>query len=122
MKYEDVFWHNGAHGYSKGLVGETAGTPTGMFLAWALLGGLGSTLHAGGLARLRSREITPGAFFYDECDGKLTDEDLSEEATDSPRPISIRKAAATCATMTRCYATACRPPTTCATPGRTSTS
>jgi hypothetical protein len=79
MKYEDVSWHNTAAEYPKGLPRQAAGTHTGMFLVWALLGDLGSTLHAGRLAQLRARDVTPGAFFFDECDGKLTDEDLSAE-------------------------------------------
>ena len=82
MKYEDVSWHSGAEDYPKELPQEAAGTHSGMFLAWALLGGLGSTMHAGRLARLRKREVTPGAFFCAECDGKLTDEDLTREGND----------------------------------------
>jgi tripartite-type tricarboxylate transporter receptor subunit TctC len=79
VKYEDASWHSGADDFPKELPAQAAATHSGMFLAWALLGGLGSTLHAGDLARLRSRQVTPGAFFYHDCDGKLTDEDLSEE-------------------------------------------
>jgi hypothetical protein len=54
-----------------------------MFLAWALLSGLGGELHvadnAEALHRLRCRGVTPGAFFMSECDGKFTDEDLNEQ-------------------------------------------
>jgi len=79
VKYEDVSWHSGADDYPKDLPHEAAGTHSGMFFAWALLGGLGSNLHAGDVVRLRKRETTPGAFFCGECDGKLTDEDLNDE-------------------------------------------
>jgi tripartite-type tricarboxylate transporter receptor subunit TctC len=79
VKYEDVAWHSGADDYPKDLPEAAAGTHTGMFVVWALLGGLGSTLHAGSLADLRTRKVTPGAFFIGECDGKFTDEDLNAE-------------------------------------------
>jgi hypothetical protein len=79
MKYEDASWHNTADDYPKDLGAEAAATHIGKFFAWALLGGLGSTMHAARLAALRIRGVTPGAFFYDECDGKLTDEDLNRE-------------------------------------------
>lgn len=79
MKYEDVSWHNTAEDYPKDLPAKAAATHTGMFLVWALLAGLGSSLLAGRLADLRARKVTPGAFFFDECDGKFTDEDLTSE-------------------------------------------
>ena len=79
MKYEDASWHSGADDYPKDLSAQAAGTHSGMFLAWALLGGLGSSLHAGDLKKLRERQQTPGAFFFEACDGKLTDEDLTSE-------------------------------------------
>jgi hypothetical protein len=61
VKYEDASWHSGADEYPKELPAQAAGTHTGMFVAWALLGGLGSSLHAGHLPRLRQRQVTPGA-------------------------------------------------------------
>jgi tripartite-type tricarboxylate transporter receptor subunit TctC len=79
MKYEDASWHSGAHDFPKDLPAQAAGTHSGMFLAWALLGGLGSSMHTGGVKNLKDRQVTPGAFFYEECDGKLTDEDLNAE-------------------------------------------
>ena len=79
MKYEDVSWHNTADEYPKDLTPEAAATHTGMFLAWALLNGLGGSIHADDLQKLRSRSVTPGAFFFDDCDGKFTDEDLSDD-------------------------------------------
>jgi hypothetical protein len=62
---------------------EAGGTHVGLFLAWALLSGLAGALRLqempDELGELRRREITPGAFFLRHCDGKLTDDDLSEE-------------------------------------------
>jgi hypothetical protein len=122
LKYEDVSWHNGAEEYPKDLPREAAATHTGMFVVWALLAGIGSSMHAARLAALRERAVTPGAFFYEECDGKFTDEDLNGEGNPSPGRTSTRRAAVTSGTTTPCCATASPPRTTCATPGRTSTS
>jgi hypothetical protein len=53
-----------------------------MFVAWGLLHGLAGDIHLQEfpepLTRLRERKITPGQFFLEACDGKFTDEDLSE--------------------------------------------
>jgi hypothetical protein len=61
---------------------EAGGTHIGMFVAWALLHGLAGDIHLNQfpepLARLRERKITPGQFLLEACDGKFTDEDLSE--------------------------------------------
>ena len=82
MKYEDVSWHFGGEGFPKDLPEEAGGTHTGMFAAWALLAGLAGDLHSKDcpedIEDLRTRSITPGAFFL-RCDGKFTDEDLNEE-------------------------------------------
>src|SRR4051812_39090143 len=75
MKYEDVSWHSGADDYPKDLGERAAATHTGMFLTWALLAGLGRSMPP----TLKERSITPGLFFFDDCDGKFTDEDLNEE-------------------------------------------
>ena len=83
MKYEDVSWHYPADEYPKDLPEEAAATHTGMFLAWALLGGLGGEIHTkelpAGIDSLRARRVTPGRFFFEQNDGKFTDEDLNEE-------------------------------------------
>jgi hypothetical protein len=82
MKYDDASWHYGGD-FPKDLPTEAGATHTGMFLAWALLSGLGGVLHTQefpeNLDRLKSRSVTPGAFFLQACDGKFTDEDLNEE-------------------------------------------
>ena len=79
MKYDDASYHYGGD-FPSDLPVEAGATHTGMFVAWALLAGLGGELHTPEeLETLRSRSITPGYFFLHECDGKFIDEDLSEE-------------------------------------------
>ncbi|HTL49674.1 MAG TPA: hypothetical protein VL219_03365 [Steroidobacteraceae bacterium] len=82
MKYDDASWHAG-ESFPNDLAPEAAGTHTGMFVAWALLAGLGSELHvleqSDELERLRQRRITPGQFFLLVCSGKFLDEDLNAE-------------------------------------------
>jgi hypothetical protein len=52
-------------------------------VTWALFSALGGEVHTDDLPelfeKLKSREITPGAFFMSACDGKFTDEDLNDE-------------------------------------------
>ena len=79
MKYEDVSWHSGAADFPKELSAVAGGTHTGMFLAWALLAGLGSAEFFADIEPLRMRSTTPGRFFYDQSDGKFVDEELNEE-------------------------------------------
>jgi len=81
VKYDDWSWHAGGD-FPADLPHEAGGTHIGMFVAWALLHGLAGDIHViefpEPLARLRERKVTPGQFFLDACDGKFTDEDLSE--------------------------------------------
>ena len=79
MKYEDVSWHSGAENFPKELPAQAGGTHTGMFVAWALLGGLGNPEFFEDLAPLKTRSTTPGRFFYDQCDGKFVDDELNDE-------------------------------------------
>jgi hypothetical protein len=82
MKYDDASWHYGGD-FPKDLPIEAGATHTGMFVAWAFLSGLAGEFHLNEspalLEKLRSRSITPGQFFLDACDGKFTDDDLSDE-------------------------------------------
>jgi hypothetical protein len=82
MKYDDASWHGGEN-FPADLPPEAAATHTGMFLAWALLSGLGGELHVldqpEDLDRLRKRKLTPGQYFLLACDGKFVDEDLNAE-------------------------------------------
>ena len=81
MKYDDASWHYEGDFPAK-LPPEAGATHTGMFVAWAVLNGLSSELlnleAAADLEQLRARSITPGQFFMQTCDGKFTDEDLSD--------------------------------------------
>ncbi len=79
MKYEDVSWHSGAEDFPKDLPEQAGGTHAGMFLAWALLSGLGNPQFAEDVAALRARSTTPGRFLYEQQDGKFVDEQLNDE-------------------------------------------
>jgi hypothetical protein len=82
MKYDDASWHSGGN-FPKDLPPAAGATHTGMYMAWALLSGLGGEIHVTELPdeilKLRSRSVTPRKFFLHACDGKFTDEDLNEE-------------------------------------------
>lgn len=81
MKYDDASWHYGGE-FPAELSVEAGSTHIGMFVAWALLAGLGGALHVvefpEDLQRLRERSVTPGQFVREACDEKLTDEDLND--------------------------------------------
>ncbi|KPJ90189.1 MAG: hypothetical protein AMJ53_14595 [Gammaproteobacteria bacterium SG8_11] len=83
MKFDDASWHYDGE-YPQNLPAANAYTHIGMFLAWALLNDIGGEFHAeefpDELDLLQKRAITPGAYLQQCCDGKLTDEDLSESA------------------------------------------
>ena len=80
MKYDDASWHYGGN-FPADLDPSAAATHIGMFLAWALLSGLGSELHTSeaseGLAALKARTVTPGRFVLGHCDEKFTNDDLN---------------------------------------------
>src|SRR5262245_59314316 len=82
MKYDDASWHYGGT-FPSDLPDEAGATHTGMFVAWAMLSGLAGDIHVTDfpqeLERLRSRNVTPGQWFLEACDGKFTDDDLSDE-------------------------------------------
>lgn len=82
MKYDDASWHYGADNFSASLPQEAGATHTGMFVAWAFLAGLAGPLHIEDfpedIPKLQKRIVTPGAYFYETCDGKFTDEDLND--------------------------------------------
>lgn len=82
MKYDDASWHHGGD-FPSDLPSEAGATHISMFVAWALLKGLGGEIHVDefpeGLEELRDRTSTPGTFFINACDQKFTDEDLNDE-------------------------------------------
>jgi hypothetical protein len=75
-KYDDAEFHflNFTNEETKN---ETGGTHIGMFLAWALLRGLGGEELAPLRKEIELRQRTPGQLIFDLCDGKLTEYDLS---------------------------------------------
>ena len=61
------------------LPNEAGGTHMGMYLAWAASKGLLDwDFDEQTLAPLLAREVTGSQLFFDRCDGKLTDDDLSD--------------------------------------------
>ncbi len=78
VKYDDASWHYGGD-FPADLPQSAGATHIGLFLAWMLLNGHGSAMHDGAFAQLQSRAMTPGAWFIENCDEKLTAEDLSTE-------------------------------------------
>jgi hypothetical protein len=85
MKYDDASWHYGGD-FPKDLPNEAGATHTGTFVAWALLAGLAGEIHTTespeDLRDLQSRTVTPGHFFMTRCDGKFSDEDLTDEGNE----------------------------------------
>lgn len=84
MKYDDASWHSGGD-FPKDLPPNAAFTHTGLYLAWAVLADLGSKELSDDfeeeLAKLSARLILP-CEVYRVMDGKLTDEDLSDEGNE----------------------------------------
>lgn len=78
MDYDDVRWH-ASDAFPQDLPPAAAATHTGMFVAWALLSGLGVEAHAEHVFQLAGRLLTPGAFLLAACDGRFSDEDLTDE-------------------------------------------
>jgi hypothetical protein len=80
VKYDDASWHSEGK-FPEGLPPEAAATHTGLFVAWALLHGLGSDERLDDspddVAALRARTTTPGALFLASFDGKLLSGDLN---------------------------------------------
>jgi len=82
MKYDDASWHYEGD-FPADLPEEAGATHIGMFLAWAALSHLASDDFYSDMSeefkQLQQREITPGRLLLVCCDGKLIDEDLSDE-------------------------------------------
>jgi len=78
MKYDDASWHYGGD-FPGDLSQKSGATHIGMFLAWCLLNNLGRNEHEDLLKSFKNREVTPGQYFIQNCDEKLTDEDLNRE-------------------------------------------
>ncbi len=82
-KYDDVSWHYDGD-FPPELTEKNACTHIGMFIGWVIKRGLEGEflkeIASDGIRKLKSGEITGGEFIYSYCDGKLTNEDLSDSA------------------------------------------
>ncbi|MFY2763157.1 tetratricopeptide repeat protein [Arenimonas sp. MALMAid1274] len=76
MKYDDAEF--AFLNFETDLDNEAAGTHAGMYLAWAASRGLLGH-DAATLAPLLARQVTGSQFYFDQCDGKLMDEDFNDE-------------------------------------------
>lgn len=81
VKYDDVTWHSEGD-FPTDLPEEAGATHIGMFVAWLLLHDLASSDHAEAFSeqqkQLRNRQITPGAYLLQVCDGKFVSDDFNE--------------------------------------------
>jgi hypothetical protein len=78
--YDDASWHYGGN-FPKSLPQSAASTHIGMFVAWAVLAGLGNSrlLPDSEIHGLKSRTITPGSFLIKYCDEKFFSDELNDE-------------------------------------------
>ena len=85
MKYDDASWHYGGD-FPKDLEGDAGATHIGMFVAWCMFNGFAGESFIEDfpedLEKLKTGEMTPGAWFIASCDEKFTDEDLNEEGNE----------------------------------------
>lgn len=82
MKYDDAGWHSGGN-FPEGSISEYGGTHIALLLKWCFLKGWAGDLHveesAEDLRKMLCGDMTAIDFLFRNCDGKFTDEDLSEE-------------------------------------------
>lgn len=82
MKYDDANWHSGGD-FPQNSPTEFGGTHIALYLRWCFCKGWAGEIHTEDYPELIEQVIdgTKSAteFFFEYCDGKLTDEDLSAE-------------------------------------------
>ncbi len=82
MAIDRADWHSGGD-FPADLPPENGGTHIGMFIAWIIHNGLQGESHDEEsheeLKAVRGRRMTGRDFLFQACDGKLWEEDLSEE-------------------------------------------
>ena len=82
MTYDDAAWHYGGQ-FPDDLPQVAGATHIGMYLAWAVMAGLGTEprddADAEGLRELKNYIVTPGQWLVANRDSKLTSEDLGQE-------------------------------------------
>jgi hypothetical protein len=85
MKYDDASWHYGGD-FPAGQPDEHGGTHIGLFLKWCFLRGWAGSLHTEeepeAVSAVVSGEMSGTEFLFKYCDGKFTDEDLSDEGNE----------------------------------------
>ena len=82
MKYDDASWHSGS-GFPEGSPIELSGTHIALFMKWCFQKGWAGELHLEeepeDTEKVISGELGATEYFFKYCDGKLTDEDFTEE-------------------------------------------
>lgn len=81
MTYDRADWHYGGE-FPEGLPPENGATHIGMFLGWAIKSGLVGDLRvedsSDAVTAVRDGSLSGRDFLMQQCDEKLTDEDLSD--------------------------------------------
>lgn len=85
MKYDDASWHYGGN-FPEGQPEEYGGTHIALFLKWCFVKGWAGSLHTESepeaVAAVIRGELSSTEFFFEYCDGKFTDEDLTDEGNE----------------------------------------
>ena len=81
MKYDDASWHSDG-GFPADQPQEHGGTHIALFLKWCFVRGWAGDLHLeeepDATRRVIAGELSATDFLFKYCDGKFTDEDISE--------------------------------------------
>ena len=81
-KYDDASWHYGGD-FPEDLPNENGAIHIGIFLAWCINNDLISDFQKEespvDIAKVKNHEMTGAQFLMANCDGKFTDEDLTDE-------------------------------------------
>ena len=82
MKYDDASWHSGGE-FPKDSPEEFGGTHIGLFLRFCFTKGWAGELHTeeepDAVAAVVQSKMSGTDFLFQYCDGKLTDEDFTDE-------------------------------------------
>lgn len=82
MKYDDASWHYGGN-FPAGQPYEHGGTHIALYLRWCFAKGWAGELHIEDVPEdvsdVISGKLSATEFLFRNCDGKFTDEDLTDE-------------------------------------------
>jgi hypothetical protein len=82
MKYDDASWHYGGN-FPAGQPEEHGGTHIALFMKWCFAKGWAGSLHMEeepeAIAAVVRESMSATDFLFKYCDGKFTNEDLTEE-------------------------------------------